>query len=191
MRTWHHVLSPRMGTWFGLAETNRTEGFVCFFSVFLQWKFWSGENCVDASMSGEEPFLDLGKIFLPCSPSSGCLSTSGLPWLQKVFSLWPFVYSGGSCCCSQRGSPSASCTGSEWHLVLSLLGIARSVAVQVSWDVTRFSETPAHTEESSALSRSTACSNIFLLLVAVWGILMLSDFPSCSKLKLLLSFSSP
>lgn len=45
--------------------------------------------------------------------------------------------------------------------------IARSLAVQVSWDVTRISKTPAHTEESSALSRSTACSNIFLLLVAV------------------------
>lgn len=129
-----------MGTWFGLAETNRTEGFICFFLVFLQWKFWSGESCVDASVSGEEPFLDLGKIFLPCSRSSDCLGTCGLPWLQKVFSFWPFLYSGGSCCCSQRGSPSAACTGSEWHLVLwhlalSLLGMARSAAVQVSWDV--------------------------------------------------------
>lgn len=106
MLTWHRVLSPRMGMWFGLAETNRTGFFVCFLG-FLQWKLWSGENCVDALVSGEEHFLDLGKIFLPYSLSSGYLSNSGLPWLQKVLSFWPFLSSGDSCCCSPVESPSS------------------------------------------------------------------------------------
>lgn len=48
------------------------------------------------------------------------------------------------------GDPSAACTGSEWHLVLSLLRIAQSAAVQVSWSVTRFSKTCPHRGELSS-----------------------------------------
>lgn len=102
-----------MRMWFGLAKTNRAGFFVCFFWGFLQWKFWSGENCVAALVSGEERFLDLGKTFLPYALSSGYLSISGLLWLRKVFSFWPFLDSGGSCCCSPVEQSPSSCSHRE------------------------------------------------------------------------------
>lgn len=112
----------------GLGLQKQTEeGFLfvsfCFFFLFLKWKFWSGETCTGAVVSGEESFLDLGKIFLPDCLNGGYLGISGLLWLQKVFSFWPFLYSGDSFCCSPVEKSSApGCTGSEWHLVLPVLG---------------------------------------------------------------------
>lgn len=87
-------------------RNKQTRGFCLFPFWCLQWKIWSGENCGDALVSGEERFLDLGEMFLPSSLSRGYRSISGLLWLQKVFSFWPFLYSEDSCCCLEE-SPAA------------------------------------------------------------------------------------
>lgn len=76
-----------------------------------------------------------------------------------------------------------ACTGSEWHLVLSLLvpsaGDCRaySRALQCrSWDVTRLNKMPVERREQFFPGTSFAVTSPFLLLVAVWGYPMSSDF---------------
>lgn len=158
-----------MGMWFGLAETNRT-GFLFVSFHFLQWKFWSRESWVDALVSGEERFLDLGKIFLPYSLSGGYLSISGLPWLQKVFSFWPFLYSGDSCCCfPAEQSPSA---GLHRERVTPSVVTARrqrwgrgadsgALGCRWSWDVPRVNKMPAYRrQERTVVSGIVDFSNI-------------------------------
>lgn len=111
----------------GLGLQKQTEeGFLFVSSCFLffQWTFlkwralhWCG------SVRGRE--VSSGKTFLPDCLNGGYLGISGLLWLQKGFSFWPFLYSGDSFCCSPVEKSSVpACTGSEWHLVLPVLGPA-------------------------------------------------------------------
>lgn len=127
MLTWHHVLSPRIGMWLGLAETNRRRLFVCFFLffVFPMDIFEVESPALMRQCQGKGSFFDSGKTFLPDCLNGGYLGISGLLWLQKGFSFWPFLYSGDSFCCSPVEKSSVpACTGSEWHLVLPVLGPA-------------------------------------------------------------------
>lgn len=156
----------------GLVLQKQTEqGFLFVSFRFLQWKFWSGENWVDALVSGEERFLDLGKIFLPYSLSSGYLSISGLLWLQKVFSFWPFLYSGDSCCGSPAEPSPSAClhrervTPSVIPARIQRAGDRRAYSGALrcwwSWDVTRLNKMPGYREQERPLvSRNIDCCNI-------------------------------
>lgn len=112
-----------------------------------------------------------GKEFFLTLLSSGYLSISGLLWLQKVFSFWPFLYSGDSCCCSPAEESPSSCLHRE-RVTPSVIPAriqrtgdhrAYSGALQCRWsrDVTRLNKMPVHSEmERPDLSWNVVCCNI-------------------------------